>query len=427
LKLYILSHKTTSRLLFVANILNKHWGIDVDVTTDVEEIPQSSPWINYSDNTFGRIHITPNELLFQKNITKQEIVVESWESVPCFFKTGDEDIPFDLFSAIFYMLSRYEEYLPHKHDIHGRFPASQSLAHNEGFLEIPVVDIWIKKLKELIEDAFQIELNQGQYQFISTVDIDSFFAFLHKGFVKNIVGYFKHLFEGHHLMNKKRMQTLREKINDPFDTTEEILAINKKSPPIFFVQVGGKSKYDKQIRCSKRVIKDKITGLSERAKVGLHPSYDTSNNLALLAKEKSRLERIVGEKITISRQHYLRLSIPTTYRMLDRVGITDDYSLGFADAVGFRAGTSIPFCFYDLQKEKKTDLTIHPLAAMDTTLFRKKGVSQKQIAILIAKMVQNVKSVGGDFVLLWHNSSLYPLESKNTLQQIYSDIVTKNR
>ena len=84
-----------------------------------------------------------------------EIVIQKWDDVPCFFKTGPKSaIPYDIFAASFYLITRYEEYLPHVKDIHGRYTAEQSLAFKYRFLEKPVVDIWAYKLLEALKEKF---------------------------------------------------------------------------------------------------------------------------------------------------------------------------------------------------------------------------------------------------------------------------------
>ena len=84
--------------------------------------------------------------------------------------------------------------------------------------------------------------------------------------------------------------------------------------------------------------------------------------------EKERLENITDKPLLRSRQHYIKLFLPSTYRFLLEIGITDDYSMGFTDEIGFRAGTSHSFQWYDLSNEIETQLKVHPFCVMDVTL-----------------------------------------------------------
>ncbi|MEF8810095.1 MAG: hypothetical protein V5A47_04160 [Bacteroidales bacterium] len=102
------------------------------------------PAINYSAKKLGnRLVITPTNLLFEKKIKEQEIFVTQWDTIKIFFQTNDHSsIPFDIFAASFFLVSRYEEYLPFSSDEHGRFEAKQSLAYTSSFLQEPIVDQW---------------------------------------------------------------------------------------------------------------------------------------------------------------------------------------------------------------------------------------------------------------------------------------------
>ncbi len=66
-------------------------------------------------SVFGR-----TGLLFETGIRPVEIGCLTFESQKALFPT-EGDLPFDIFAAAFYLLSRYEEYLPHPTDEYGRF------------------------------------------------------------------------------------------------------------------------------------------------------------------------------------------------------------------------------------------------------------------------------------------------------------------
>ncbi|MFY7816329.1 MAG: DUF7033 domain-containing protein, partial [Chryseobacterium taeanense] len=91
---------------------------------------------------FGEpMHIQPRGLVFESDIHPVSVVCTKWEGYPIFF-SGSGDIPFDIFSASFYLVSRYEEYLTFTPDQYGRFPHTASIAFREGFLDIPLVQHW---------------------------------------------------------------------------------------------------------------------------------------------------------------------------------------------------------------------------------------------------------------------------------------------
>lgn len=131
------------------HIFTQILGIEVTLTTKVEDfIKHSGPKITYTKQPLqNEFFIKSNDLLFEQGINDLQIKIKDWDGVPCFFETGERSsIPFDIFSASFYLLSRYEEYLPHVKDELGRFPPKTSIALQEGFLQRPVVDLWAQKL-----------------------------------------------------------------------------------------------------------------------------------------------------------------------------------------------------------------------------------------------------------------------------------------
>jgi hypothetical protein len=146
-----------------------------------------------------------------------------------------------------------------------------------------------------------------------------------------------------------------------------------------------------------------IAGFS---KAGIHPSYFSSENVYYLKDEKQELEKLLRSPVTISRQHYLRWEIPGTFTALTDAGITDDYSMGFAEQPGFRAGICTPFHFYNLLVEVETPLTIHPISYMDGSFIEDMNLSPEESIEEIKKIVATVKKVNGHFICIWHNHTL---------------------
>ena len=124
-----------------------------------------------------------------------------------------------------------------------------------------------------------------------------------------------------------------------------------------------------------------------------------------MEEEIQRLEYITGRKIASNRFNYLRFTMPASFISLNRIGITDDYSMGYATRVGFRAGTCSPFYFFNLLKNERTTLKLHPFAFMDTTLAHYNKIGPKESLDKILLMMKWVKDVEGPFVGIWHNSS----------------------
>ena len=149
-----------------------------------------------------------------------------------------------------------------------------------------------------------------------------------------------------------------------------------------------------------------IESICSKYKTGLHPSYFAADNYALLKSEMGRLSSILGREITISRFHFLRLKIPVSYKILLKAGILEDYTMGFPEEPGFRAGIARPFMFYDLSEEKQTGLRIVPLQVMDSTLYQYRRLDARSGEEVIMNLIAETRKAGGLFVSLWHNTSL---------------------
>jgi hypothetical protein len=151
---------------------------------------------------------------------------------------------------------------------------------------------------------------------------------------------------------------------------------------------------------------DRLRGLKRWATVGIHPSYTSSITPGRTATEIRSLALVLGTEVHVSRQHFLRMRIPDTYRELLAAGIEEDHSMGLHDRIGFRAGTCTPYQWYDLEQERATHLEVHPFAVMDNTLRHKLRLSPADAAAHTAELVRRVRAVKGTFTGLWHESFL---------------------
>jgi hypothetical protein len=409
----VYTHKITPRVRYIfKHILTRTLLIPVSFTTKVEEfVAHNGPKLTYTKAPLGKeFFIKSNPLLFEQGVNDLEINVQKWEEIPCFFATGSKSaIPFDFFAASFYLISRYEEYLPHVKDLHGRYTAPESLAYNNGFLEKPVVDIWAYKLLAKLKEKFpDYEYKNRAYKYLSTIDIDNAFAYKYKNFIRTLGGFLNDIFKFRLLDIWYRFIVVLNIKKDPFDTFQRILKVRKTKDikTIFFCSIGDYTTFDTNVSASKNKYRLLIKELVDYASVGLHPSYFTMQNAAMLKKEKERLESITHAPVKRSRQHYLRFNLPETYQQLIDLEIEEDYSMGYASRVGFRAGTCTPFYFYDLDFEIQTPLKVFPFALMDTTLNDYLKITPKQSLGKIRDLRNEVKAVNGTFITLFHNESL---------------------
>jgi len=385
-------------------------GVPFQVVTDKSKFTNNTnnPRINYSDKAIkGTIWIKPHTLLFETDLKEQILEVTHVKNTPCFFKTNElGKIKHDLFASSFYMLTRYEEYLGFTPDKHGRFSAQQTLAFKANFLHKPVVNLWANLLKKALQKQ-EPDYNFPTHSFKihNTLDID--FAYKYKGktplirFGSIIKSFFSFQFS-----ELKQNFSVAFGLKDPFDVYDLLYQIQKERniETTYFFQVGKYGAFDKNtpLKHTKSLIKR----VSKYATVGIHPSYQSNNNKAILKNEVNKLSKVLGHSITKSRQHYLKLSFPTTYENLIEMGITEDYTLGFASAIGFRAGIANSFPFFNLKTNLKRPLLLQPFQIMDVTLKDYLKLNCEEAVIEIDKIKKSIQEVNGEFVSLFHNSSL---------------------
>ncbi len=415
--LLVYTHKITPRLNYVfKHIFTRILHISVDFTTKVEEfVAHEGLKLSYTKQALGNeMFIKCNDLLFNQGIDFVDITVSKWDEVPCFFFTSNNSIiPYDIFAASFYLISRYEEYLPHVKDEFERYSAEESLAFQHNFLDKPIIDIWAYKLRDILIEKHPhslsiFENNNRNFQLISTIDVDIAYCYKHKGLLRSIGGIVNDLLKLNIADVWLRFLVIFKLKKDPFDTYSRLLYLQKKFqvPTIFFFLLGEYTTYDKNIPSRNSNYKLLIKNVADYAKVGIHPSYFSMHNDEKIKKEKNKLEQIVNFPIQKSRQHYLRFSLPETYQNLVDLEITEDYSMGYANHFGFRAGTCTPFYFYDLDFEIQTPLKIFPFAVMDGTLKDYLNYTPKKSYDTILKLAKEVQQVDGNFITLFHNESV---------------------
>jgi len=194
---------------------------------------------------------------------------------------------------------------------------------------------------------------------------------------------------------------------DPFDTYQFIFDIHKNHNlnPIYFILCADYAQYDKNINTQDNLFRSLIKSIADYAQIGIHPSFASNTNPGKLKIEKNRLSKIINKEITKSRQHFLKLDLPATYRNLIKNDITDDYTMGYASELGFRASICSDFNFYDIYLETETNLKVHPFAVMDGTLKDYMKMSDDNAISYIRPLIKQVKDVNGTFISLWHNES----------------------
>ncbi len=384
--------------------------------------------INYSPQqiTEDEVWIAPVNLLFEKDIKEQHIACFDYNHSKAFFQT-DGDFPFDIFAASFYLISRYEEYLPHTKDMYGRYAHENSIAFKEGFLKLPIVNCWLQQLVKLLTQKFpSVTFNPTPFTFFPTYDIDIAFSYLHKGAVRNLGGFMHSAWHSEWALVKERMNVLFGKQQDPFDSYEWLDKLHEEyalKPIYFFLLARRNKEYDKNILPHKQVLKKLVKQHSEKYEIGIHPSWQSGDKPELLKQEIQQLKSISGKAVTKSRQHYIRMQLPETYRRLIEAGITEDYSMGYGSINGFRASYCLPYFWYDLPREETTNLTLCPFCYMDANSYYEQHYSGEEALKEMNYYYQITKQVKGLFITIWHNHFLGTDKMFTGWREVYTEMI----
>ncbi len=409
----IYSHTLTPRLQYVIDFLSQYYQTPIKLLCDEEKyLAHPDPHrINYSYHRLldNEIWIHSHVLLFESTIRPVKIECFDLHQHPAFFK-AEGDTGFDLFAAIFYLITRYEEYLPHPKDSYGRFAHTASLAHKAGFLQQPLINLWLEDFRVLLKERFpDLQLSSPTFSLQLTYDIDMAWSFKNKGFRRNAGAIARLFFSGKWKSMMHRFRVVRGRRQDPFDAYEWMDNIHQQSglkPLYFFLVAQQAGRFDKNIDLQNPAFQELIRSVASKYDVGLHPSWASGDQQPLLTREKSWLEKQADRNIKASRQHYLRFDLPTTYRRLLAIGIQDEYSMGYGTVNGFRASVATPFFWYDLKDESKTSLRIHPFCFMDANAYYEEKKTAEEALQEMRSYLDVIRSVNGTMITIWHNSFL---------------------
>jgi hypothetical protein len=402
----------TPRVRYMFGLLGERLGLQFGLTDSRDAFVQASgPKLSYgTERTPNVLHFHAHGLLAESGIrpVRPEVITDGQGRIlvfPCDEHLGE--LPFDPFAAAFFLVSRYEEFLPHATDSLGRYDATQSTAFKHGFLDIPVVDQWVLLLREILLRHFpQLQVQLPKYRFTSTIDVDNAFAYRHKGFLVNVGGVIRSAVQLGPVA--ERLRVWLGNAPDPYDTFDFLKEEHARygADAHFFYLLGDRSTYDRNLSHTNAALRTVVLQTATWAQVGIHPSFLSNAEPHRVSMEASRLESILQRPVHSSRQHFIKLTFPDTYRELARAGITDDYSMGYPTHLGFRASTSDAFRFYDLERETALPLLIHPFCCMDVTLRQYLGLTPEAAMAAVEALVGSIREVGGHFIPLWHNETV---------------------
>lgn len=424
MQIFLYTPATSARLQYICQFIFKEiMLVDFLITTDSAEFKNyDGIKIIYANEAIAKDHFTIGDcgLLFENNIREQDIRCFEESNYKAFFRTENADLSFDILAASFYLLSRYEEYLPHKKDMYGRYACENSLAFRENFLHLPLINIWINHLIALLSRKFSgFTIHHSPFTFLPTYDIDMAFSYKHKGWLRNLGSFLKS-------PSFTRLKVLSGFDKDPFDSYEQLNELHSQCElhPVYFFLVAAKNgRYDKNILPHKKAMWKLIQHHAKKYSTGIHPSWQSGDKPALFSKEKELLEKMSETTVTKSRQHYIRFNLPAGYRQLTENGITDDYSMGYGSINGFRASVASSFYWYDLQKNEPTLLRINPFCFMEANSYYEQKYTAEEAYHELIQYYSICKEVNGQMITIWHNNFLGTDPQFAGWRKIYRDFI----
>ncbi|MGJ8685025.1 MAG: DUF7033 domain-containing protein [Nonlabens sp.] len=428
-------HKLTARKQYIfRHIFKRLLEVPFQFTSDLSVfIAHEGPKFSYGNKPLGdEFHIWSYGLLDEVGIDDHDIEVYKWEDLPVFFKSPDRgNLPFDIFSACFYLLTRYEEYLPQVKDDMGRFSATASIAAQHHFLEMPVVDLWVQKFGEELERYFEISLSRKRTtNIIATIETATVFEYKHRAVVPSVKIFYQNL-------RKLRVRKLFRQIGvhlrltkDPYDVYDIVLRVYKECLEqlpkslkyhrriLYFFHLGDYNYIDDGVSYRSRSYQELIKHMADYVEIGLRFSY--ANGIDKIDKEALRFESITNRPLSKTMTAFSKISMPGHYKKLVDMDFIEDYSMGYTNVPGYRASTSHSFYFYDLDYEVQTPLRVYPYALHYRSIEHFMLNGQQAI---VDKLLRYADQVTGNFIVVFDNAQL-DLKKRSHIYTILKKILT---
>ena len=412
----------STRLQYVCNVVfQQHAGLPFRITNNVTEFTSAHDVlrINYSTDAIDAdVHWVPAGLLFETDIRTFIPQTITCNNKPCLFPVDGGHLPYDVLSAVFYCISRYEEYTCAERDSFQRYPHTASWAFQQGVLNRPLVDEWVLDILLAWEKQFPaLTMQRPSFQFIPTYDIDIAYSYYGKPWYKQVAAWARGEFSSW-LRWKRGLAT------DPYDAYAELDGWHRDFGllPVYFVLLSGGGEYNKNLPVDGEPMQQLVARLQQQYTVGLHPSYCTTQHHRVWQHEK----KLLGET-THTRQHYIRFTLPETYRQLESLGFEQEYSMGYGSINGFRASTSRMFYWYDVEQERISNLQVHPFCFMECNARFEQGLSASEASLELAEYEQKVRAVSGTLITIWHNFSLGTDKGWERWKLVYKDSLLRLR
>jgi hypothetical protein len=265
-----------------------------------------------------------------------------------------------------------------------------------------------------------------RFQFIPTYDIDEAWSYRHKQWWRSAGAALKDFFRLKWNRVAQRRRVLNNEEADPFDSYDWIHDLHRPyqlHPRYFFLVPAKTGRLDRNILPGETALQTLIRLHAGKYTIGVHPSWQSGDDPALIRKEKETIENIAKVKVTASRQHFIRFTLPATFRQLTEAGIREDFSMGYGSINGFRASVASPFYWYDLEREQSTGLLLFPFCYMEANSYYEQKFSAPQALEEMRHYFFEVKNVNGTLITIWHNTFLGTDKSFAGWREVYKQFI----
>lgn len=398
----------TNRLRYTFDFIFKERDLTYEFTTNKESFINSEvSKFNYSRVSFDKEikSLTPSSILFREGVYNFSINKKQFYKEEC-LTINDKTDPF---ASIFYIITRYEEYNSTLIDHHGRHEGKHSVLYRFNWHHYTMCDRWAEDILAFFKYncGLKYENKIHHPQIVPTFDIDKAYAYKHKNLVRSILSNLRDLWTKNTKQLQERKLVISGSKKDPFDNFDLIYDIQRRGYDVkLFWLLGNYGKFDKNISHKHKRHIRLIMKMAEISTIGIHPSYKSNSNEFFVHQEIERLQNILSKHIRNSRQHFLKLTLPHTYETLIEQEIENDFTMGYADICGYRAGTARKHLWFNVMTNEITKLKIYPFAYMDGTLNEYLKMKPEEAQEKIAALYMETKKYGGDFTFIWHNDTI---------------------
>ena len=357
--------------------------------------------------------------------------LKTWRGIPLLFGEPREEwsadgsqliIHADLLASTYFLISRYEEmYRRSERDSYGRFPGKSSLPYRAGFLHRPIIDEYGEALRQIlletgIAERHNLRLEERPQTF-SRVNLthDLSRPYNYRGWRSFLRAWLK---QKNSPLEAARLSFSAD-VEDDYFTFPKFLKWDRntcdslgrdRSDIFLFIRMPSRHPLDKPYYSLHSLYLRRILSIAAKHKVllALQCSYAAGHQSELISKERHQFEKAFRQRPRGLRHNKLTSCEPEDLLQAYVSGFRNDYSMGYADVVGFRLGTCRPVKFINPNTRLLTELILHPLVLRDLTLSdqRYMALEQDEAERIAHDLIRTTARYNGELTLLWHNDLL---------------------